>query len=279
MELYVPTTGRVVAWVRIPSLSSTSDTVINITYGCTGVSISQENITGVWNSDYYLVHHMGETSGTVYDSTSNNNDSTTESGIYYHGAGKLGYGFELDEYLDYYIVDNFSYGDSFTISIWAKVYNNVGSYNQSLFAHGSGPFDTNVYACIHEDSSPYPDDTMIRVRDSAAVQNYLWSDVSAGDPNNSDGSWHKISWTRTRAGISTLYVDGQLIDSYSTPSTAWAPNTDLYIGSRFDLNADRFFGGYLDEFRISTPRSSDWETTEYANQNYPATFYTVADVV
>ena len=75
IEVYNATTGFLTAWVRIPSLSSSVDTVIYLYYGNAGCA-SQQNATGVWDEYYMCVRHLNEgtpngTSGEVKDSTIN----------------------------------------------------------------------------------------------------------------------------------------------------------------------------------------------------------------
>ncbi|MCK4650071.1 DUF2341 domain-containing protein, partial [Candidatus Pacearchaeota archaeon] len=54
IEYFNGTDGRLVAWVRIPTLSNVSDTVINMYYGNAGAS-NQENATGVWDDNFVMV--------------------------------------------------------------------------------------------------------------------------------------------------------------------------------------------------------------------------------
>ncbi|MDD3735495.1 MAG: hypothetical protein PHO31_03440, partial [Candidatus Pacebacteria bacterium] len=65
----------------------------------------------------------------------------------------------------------------------------------------------------------------------------------------------------------TLYMDGQ----FQASAIDAAPpiyNDPLVIGN--------FMGGSVDEIRFSnTARSPEWISTEYANQNDPASFYTI----
>lgn len=59
-------------------------------YGDSGISTSQENIGGVWDSNYLVVLHLGD--GTTLDgtdSTSNGNDYTA-SGSAAAATGKIG---------------------------------------------------------------------------------------------------------------------------------------------------------------------------------------------
>ena len=71
VEDYDATTGELVAHIRIPSLSGSTDTDVYMCYGDSGTTTSQEDVTGVWDSNYVGVWHMGEGGGTAYDSTSN----------------------------------------------------------------------------------------------------------------------------------------------------------------------------------------------------------------
>jgi len=58
---------------------------------------------------------------------------------------------------------------------------------------------------------------------------------------------------------------------------AYNPATNIFIGCRSDLNSTRFYGGKLDEVRIlNVPRSADWISTEYANQNNPGSYISLS---
>ncbi|MDO8716166.1 MAG: DUF2341 domain-containing protein, partial [Dehalococcoidales bacterium] len=62
IEQFDGNTGKLVAWVKVPSLSSSSDTIIYLHYG-NPYSPNQQNPTGVWDSNYKAVWHFGETVG------------------------------------------------------------------------------------------------------------------------------------------------------------------------------------------------------------------------
>lgn len=62
-------------WVEIPTLTNSSSYQIFIYYGNASASTAA-NSDNTWNSEYTLVQHLDETSGTHVDSTANNNDST-----------------------------------------------------------------------------------------------------------------------------------------------------------------------------------------------------------
>ncbi|MCK4284663.1 MAG: DUF2341 domain-containing protein [Candidatus Lokiarchaeota archaeon] len=84
IELYDPsysgTKAQLIAWVRIPLLSTSSDTTIFMFYGNSSMG-SQENPTSVWNSNYKGVWHLKENPndeipGYIKDSTTNGNHGT-----------------------------------------------------------------------------------------------------------------------------------------------------------------------------------------------------------
>ena len=73
IESYNPATGRVVAWVRIPTLSSTADSAIYMWYGNSSVTTSQSNPAGVWKG-YQNVYHLANVAGpSTPDSSGNGN--------------------------------------------------------------------------------------------------------------------------------------------------------------------------------------------------------------
>ena len=84
IEKYDPTTGQLIAWVRIPVLNTktaSSDSVIYMYYGNSDVANSSQNAAGVWDSNYMGVWHLKEsgngTAGEFVDS----------SGTANHGQG------------------------------------------------------------------------------------------------------------------------------------------------------------------------------------------------
>ena len=103
IELYNATSGHLVAWVNVTSLSSTVDTILYLYYG-NPTRGSEENIEGTWNSNYLMVHHLNETSGSHYDSTSNNNDATAQNGINQDATGKIDGADSYDDTDDFLLV-------------------------------------------------------------------------------------------------------------------------------------------------------------------------------
>ena len=81
IESYNGTTGQFIAWVQVPTVSHTTNTVIYLFYGNAGIVTSQENKAGVWNGNYAAVYHLGNGVAVgLNDSTSSGNTLTN------HGA-------------------------------------------------------------------------------------------------------------------------------------------------------------------------------------------------
>ena len=89
IEKFTQSSGELVAWVRIPTLSYTANTIIYMYYGNSSVP-SQQNKTGVWDANYVGVWHLSETSGnhlnsTMYIGLDSNSVTVTQQGT---AAGK-----------------------------------------------------------------------------------------------------------------------------------------------------------------------------------------------
>ncbi|KPJ58234.1 MAG: hypothetical protein AMJ46_14495, partial [Latescibacteria bacterium DG_63] len=124
VEKYVPSTGELVAWVRIPTLSGSSDTTIYLYYGNSTITSPTENPTGVWSNGYVGVWHLAESSGDALDSTSYETNGALSGGVTQGATGKVGpaYAFDgIDSQVDMGDPSDghldFGTG-SFTVEIW-----------------------------------------------------------------------------------------------------------------------------------------------------------------
>jgi hypothetical protein len=89
LERYTATTGSTAAWVRIPSLSASVDTVVYVYYG-NAAAADQQNKTGVWDSNYKVVNHLKDASGPLTDSTQYGNNGTASGGAAFTAGGMAG---------------------------------------------------------------------------------------------------------------------------------------------------------------------------------------------
>jgi hypothetical protein len=164
LEKYEPSTGELVAWVEVPSLSGSHDTFIYIYYGYSGAE-DQWNVNGAWdeagNNYYQGVWHLNESpsdgvAGHV-DSTGNSNDGTPQNfqdggGGTTDATGKIGGAdfFAGDD--DEVLLSNEIIGGSvqWTLTVWMKT---ASSAKQTIY--GEGNLSTGNYLYIDKDSTSY----------------------------------------------------------------------------------------------------------------------------
>ena len=60
VEQYDAATGTLVAWVRLPLLEFDADTVFYLAYGNSSINSSQQNVSGVWDTNYKMVQHLND---------------------------------------------------------------------------------------------------------------------------------------------------------------------------------------------------------------------------
>lgn len=260
VERYNATTGEVVYWVKIPTLSASTDTVIYIAYGDSGISTSQENITAVWSSSFVEVFHLPNgTTLTANDSTSTNNDATTLTSVS-ATTGKIGGGAATSASIIHGFASNISpAGNTRTVSAWINKTNTsrggiIGTRDVS--AASGWVFSIN--------------------RIGAGYVSYFNTGGMAMDGNAglANATWYHVAATYG-SGTGEIFVNGASV----TTASGSADLTHIANGHMGceSSNAATPFVGSIDEVRIAhVKRNSNWLTTEYNNQSSPSTFYTIA---
>ncbi len=269
VERYIPATGELIAWVRIPNLPSTVDKLIYLYYGYPS-SPNQENPPGVWDGGYRGVWHLGDDSVTptgVNESTSHTNHTSYQGGLSSSSpvSGAIGEAIRFDGFDDK--LEDPSHdvvltaGQDFTIEAWVRVANpelaqtvlTFDCCSPGAYLHSGEPA---MYAYDPSDGNPN-----------------TWVD-SNGTRTVEDGEWHHVVYRRI-GGTLEVYDDGQFHGSGAYPGFASPSPSTLEIGAE-DTDGDWNFDGDLDEVRISfVPRSPEWIGTEYANQSAPQDFYSL----
>jgi hypothetical protein len=288
IEEWNSSTGELVAWVRIPTLSSSSDTSIYMYYGNPNVSVASENPAGVWDPNYAAVWHLAEDpsistdgdcgGGTkeVCDSTSNDNDGETYGLMISANLiadGQIGNALDLDgteDYIEWPLGNGLDItGNTLTLSGWARTpVGGVDDDEALINKIGAAQYP---YMLGMEDSvDPTFDLTNARVYDGATLARINATAVPRG-------AWVYL----------VLRYDGQNVFSYvngvqeGTPvalSGNITPGTAVYSGRRSDT---RRYEGDMDELRVSAGDLTQcWIETEYANQSDPGDigspgFYTI----
>lgn len=261
---YNATTGAIVLWVRVPTLSYNSTTTIYLQYNDSGVTTSQENVNGVWNANYDLVQHLD----TYFaDSTSNAFNGTDSGTATIAGQISNGRTFVNSESDKITFANSVTTLGAKTFSFWIKKATGGTAY-QPIFDNQLGTGSNSGWAFFinQTNGSVYPYGTQAG---SGAIVGY--DDTT----DICDNTWHYVAWTwdgTTGTDKCVLYLDGT---SSSTRTAGLvetlSPETTLALGHN---NVSTYLDGSLEEFRVtSNEQTADWIATEYNNQSSPSTFY------
>jgi len=282
-KFYNGTHAQLVAWVRIPSLSTTTDTKITMYYGNSTIE-SQENPTGVWDENYCFVLHMNQdpSSSDILDSTSNGFDfdvevsgSMTSNDLVNGQTGKAIAFDGEDDYIYLPIAEEFTGStEKFTFEFWL------------MFPDGWSP-SSRVYL-----GAPATSDANPRL---AFYDTFEWEIETTSDTNTLDSTqtlfnsetWYQFAtvWDGTGAGLQRIYISGSLESDDPSPLTGTHISWNTFsIGAEDDdangpggSGSDREIKATISEFRLSkVVRSADWIATEYNNQKNPHSFYSVS---
>jgi hypothetical protein len=268
--------GTLVAWVKVPRLISSSDTVLYMYFGNPEAG-NQQDGTGVWDAQYRGVWHLKEkTASPRLDSTGNSNHLADVHGVALAPGGRIGgaAAFTAAGSQRLSISDASQTGldisGPLTLEAWVWTDRvNSGPYYFMEKAKGS---------CSEGDPPYYfrlNDGTSGSERENALVTgtcNGAGSGINGPVISISAGTWNHLSAVYDGSAI-RVYRNGAQTAYRAYRSGIFNSDGDFNLGGR---KTTQFFDGLLDEVRISsTARSPGWIATEYANQNSPSTFFRV----
>src|ERR1044072_4353818 len=204
VQTYSATTGAVNYWVKVPSVSHTTDTTIYLCYGNSAITTDQSTKTSVWDSNFKAVYHLNDQAAntSVIDSTANGSNgvnaaNTTSKSV----TGKVGKALTYNG-----TSDNTATGvtqpSSFTWECWFQLTawtTQAGSSNYSTLMAGT-------YASAGA--------LLMLWKDSAYVVQFASDNaggITSGNNSVAPGAWHHVAYTRTgNGGTYSLYFDGVL---------------------------------------------------------------------
>ena len=263
---YNNTHAYLVAWVKT-NLTSSIDTTIFMYYGGSlseinskTTNVEAENHVNVWDKDYVSVWHLKETSGTRYDSTRNKIDGSPQNYDNDENVTGVISGADSFDGVDDYI-ETYKYPDE--LGIGQKGEKTISSWVYTRKFADSGIFEfgqkvTRGYCSLKTDSK---NDSWTVDLGNMSI-NFIY-------PSLNEWVYFVIKFDDK---FLQILVDGKLLFNISM---------NLNIGNKITFKIglgenNGFFDGIIDEMRISTiARSNAWILTEYQNQRYPNSFYTV----
>ena len=244
-------------WVRVPSISNTSDTDLYLYYDVDQADnaeyvgdVGSTPAELVWDGKFVAVWHLSELTGgagAIKDSTSNDNDGTDSGGPALDVTGRIGNAISFDGLNDAITVPDdgsLHLGGGLTIEAWINI--DVWGDWQDIVFKGGGAASNSDYQF-------------------ALVHNGLaWDGTYAGSwrtkyfPTPQDtGTWIYTVITHDTA-IVTCYRDAVEVSAQSDAGAIYESTYQLGI-SREGAATRGYLEGTLDEIRISnTARSPAW---------------------
>jgi RHS repeat-associated protein len=301
IEQYNPATGQLVAWMRIPTLSHSSDTIIYVFYGDPAITTSQANPAGVWDSSYQAVYHLGSLPATLLASDSTNYANNASFTNLTAVPGQIDGSAALDGATSFLEIPSTAFP-----SYPTGIYSNIGvdtTWNNTAFTATFGIwFKTSSWGGLLNQTAgdscgellgiclfPAPEQPGTNPYGSWAslldvnFDGYLEGrGVGPSMKVYNDDNWHYAAVTFEN-GVNNLYADGELIATGSQATFGYSPNYAYFVGtedaesdtSSLDTQPWKYLPGQIDEISVSsTARSSDWIQTQYNNQSSPSPFYT-----
>ncbi|MBN1567004.1 MAG: DUF2341 domain-containing protein [Acidobacteria bacterium] len=285
VEKYEPTTGELIAWVKLPSVNTNaaaSNTTFYMYFGNASIESSLENATGVWDANFQAVWHMADNAAntTVVQSTSvttpgngvaaaNTSTKATTGKI----SGALSFNGSSD-YIYQSSATSLSNPQGYTLSAWVQTGTASGHKIIGFEGARTGTASTNYdrMLWIGTDGKAY----------AGCYNGAVYTAASISAVN--DNSWHYLAAQITDSGyVLRMYIDGTVNNSTSVGGAC--ENTTGYwrMGSYklagWTPGSDGYYAGNMDEVRISnTIRSADWIRTDYNSQSSPSTFYSIGSL-
>lgn len=276
IESYSSSTGRLTAWVRIPTLSSDTDTDIYMFYGNSNVVSSLERVSSVWDSSYQVVNHMIDLSATT---TRNSKFNSNDANKYVangplDSSGKISQGQTYDGSYDYQTItnhaDNQQGTSDFTIEFWIKPDSSGTKYSSPVYK-GNGDTATQEGWLVR-----YLQGVSDKLQFHAGTGSVNLGGMTTNSALTED-IWTHAAVTVDRDVGYRFYINGNSDASYNIDSSAYTLGTvrDMAFGRDWS-SSDYFFKGILDEIRVSkTLRSAGWIKTGVNNMSATSTFYTI----
>jgi hypothetical protein len=278
IEFFNGSSGKLVAWVNVSSVSSSVDTVFYLYYGNSDCG-SQQVPWKVWNSNYKAVWHLNNNpTGSIFDSSANDNNGAAHGSMSSSNLieGKVGKCLQFDGVDDYVGVPDSSSlcPINITVSGWYKPLESAGMY---VISKGSfdywGNADGHTYGfMISTDNS---------LKATFERKDSQQHDI-AGNFYTSLNQWYYLTLTYDEtANIGSLYVNSVLQGTVSPchSSVLWYNKPwDFIIGaSRKGEGSSKIPNSFqncgVDEVHVlNTVKTSGWISTEYNNQNNSLNF-------
>jgi MSHA biogenesis protein MshQ len=263
LEDFDETAGKLVAWVKLPTLEAT--TTLYIHYGDTALTTDPQMKAAVWPGFAAVVHLAGSGDSTAQNTATADNLTASDGKI--GPAQSFNGTTSIANMGSNAIIDNVFVGGA-TLEAWIRPLSVGENSFGRIFDKADGWIILLSGTTLSFQHAGASGSLGAWYAPASSITFNAWQHVAVTYDKDSDANNPKI------------YINGASVAVSETDAPS-APLDDdksfnLYIGNRAD--GARTFDGILDELRISTgARSDGWIATEVANQSNPSAFYTISD--
>jgi len=263
LEYFDGSTGELIAWVKIPLLSSSGDTTIYMYYGDSDIGAPTSDAGNTWSSNFTAVYHFRNLTDSAgsYDLTNNgNNVNLNDSDGWFGGCAD--FGTADDRYLTQATLLD-TVGTAFSITFLM--------YPLTLGADGEDAAAGDDYI-IHKDQDNNPYHQVLFFYNDLPDRDYrVRLKTGDGDYNDYSGfqddllatEWSYFGLTYEDNEASTHMADTNFTQTAETCAVfSDGTETDFYIGAR--ATVEKYYDGRIDEFRVyAVNLSHNWLLTEH----------------
>ncbi|MCD4756073.1 DUF2341 domain-containing protein, partial [bacterium] len=262
IEKYVPSTGQVIAWVEVPSVSSSADTTFRMYYG-DNYSVDKWDVNGTWDSDYERVYHVNDSLDDSASSTTATNSGSTNT-----TSGHIADGRNFDGTDDYFYTTNLGYPDNVTVSAWIN-YDTLPSIYGHIVSQGRDGPSSGYHLSLLSDGSVH-----FAVNTNIAAS----PEISLSSSILTQGIWYHVVGTYD-GSVGNLYINGSLASTSTiTAADILYSYSEVLVVGKMSYNHSQPiiyfpFDGQVDEVRVSSKgRSAAWADASCNNQQPSSTF-------
>lgn len=268
---YGASTGAIVDFVQIGTLSHTVATTVYLCVGKAAITTDQSNKTGTWPARYQLVAHLQEASNPYNDSTTHARNSS--SGTYpTQVSGLFGqaqsFNSASSQYIRYPVICDttcFQAGNGNTWSVWFKVANGYTPGANRVV------WDTRINNASGQ----------VMYLDSTGGINAFCSGASGSVgpfSGTNDGNWHYLVVNAINQSPTTwaFIIDNTSHASGSNCTSPFDGTVGENVGADYTNTGNSYITGTIQEVRESSaPSSTSQITADYNSQKSGSTFITV----
>lgn len=265
VERYNALTGEIIVWVKIPTVSSSSNTVFYMRYGLS-ITTDQSDPTNVWTNNFLGGYHLKDGTTLSANSSTGSNNGTI-NGAVTATTGQIDGGAHISNSSTYIDLGTGMNPAAATLSGWINrdTGNIPPTYAAPLIRSNAG---ATVFGPVIYVKSTGKLALFVKATGTVSYD-------GTGSNTLTDGTWYHVAATYDSTNGLVGYVNGSSDGTAAANGAIDTTAVSTWLGIDPSSSVNVWVGS-LDEARFSSvARSANWLTCEYNNQKASSTFVTL----